>query len=464
IPRPDKIGMMKLMAKMDMRMGAPALKANPSKDDRYEMSDKFGMQMDMEGMKGDMSHDMTEDKIPGMKMDGDKAMDGMPGMNHGKVMDGKPRDTMSREQMTGMGHGKMDHGGMKMDAGTPSDRMPAAEMMGRAFDYSYLRALKPTTYDPDAPVREILLNLTGNMNRYVWSFNGVGLSETDKIAIKGGEVTRITFNNLTMMHHPLHLHGHFFRVINKHGEYSPLKHTVNVPPMQKVTIEFYGDEYGDWFFHCHVLYHMMGGMARIFSYGTPRDERLAAAPLRNLVAETDQYFTWGLADVGSHMTGLSLTSSNVRNQFNLLAEIGYNQNFEAEVTYERYIYDWVTVFGGVNVENGQPESFDNPSVTAVAGIRWFTPYMFNVDARVDYLLRPRLSIGRSLMLFPRLSAFGYYEYTADFGIVGRDDGSDDFQGETVWSAGLEYMLGRQFSLMGSYDNRFGAGGGLSWRF
>ena len=466
VARPDKIGMMKLMAKMDMRMGAPALKANPGKDERYEMADKYGMQMDMKGdMPGmDMGDDKTEGEMPGTKMDGNKTMEGMSGMNHGKVMDGNPRDTMPRQQMTGMDHGKMDHGGMKMAAGTPPDRMPAAEMMGRAFDYDYLRALEPTTYDPDAPVREILLNLTGNMNRYVWSFNGVGLAEMDKIAIKGGEVTRITFNNLTMMHHPLHLHGHFFRVINEHGEYSPLKHTVNVPPMQKVTIEFYGDEYGDWFFHCHVLYHMMGGMARIFSYGTLRDERLAAAPLINLVAETDQYFTWGLADVGSHMTGLSLTSSNVRNQFNLLAEIGYNQNFEAEVTYERYIYDWVTVFGGVNVENSAPETFDNPSVTAVAGIRWFTPYMFNVDARVDHMLRPRLSIGRSLMLFPRLSAFGYYEYTADFGVMGREDGSTDFEGETVWSAGLEYMLGRQFSLMGSYDNRFGAGGGLSWRF
>ncbi|MGY8911394.1 MAG: multicopper oxidase domain-containing protein, partial [Flavobacteriales bacterium] len=86
------------------------------------------------------------------------------------------------------------------------------------------------------------------------------------------EVTRITFNNLTMMHHPMHLHGHFFRVININGDYSPLKHTVNVPPMQKVTLEFYGnngDEAGDWFFHCHILYHMMGGMARVMSYDTP---------------------------------------------------------------------------------------------------------------------------------------------------------------------------------------------------
>jgi FtsP/CotA-like multicopper oxidase with cupredoxin domain len=77
--------------------------------------------------------------------------------------------------------------------------------------------------------------------------NGVPLAETDKIKIEGGQVTRITLNNLTMMHHPMHLHGHFFRVINENGDYSPLKHTVNVPPMGNVTIEFYGSEYGDWF-------------------------------------------------------------------------------------------------------------------------------------------------------------------------------------------------------------------------
>jgi CopA family copper-resistance protein len=491
IPRPDKIGMMKMMAKMDMRMGAPALKANPKKDERYEIKRKYGMQMDMGGM--DMSgmktgdhkmsgmdiSDKKENKMGGMKMPADTMEMGKPekpsmnGMDHSNMSPEEHAKVMGDKKMSNggmkMGDKKKDMAGMNhdnmpdMDKGDPS-LMPPAEMMGRAFDYNYLRSPEKTTYAPDAPVTEILLNLTGNMNRYVWSFNGVGLAETDKIKIKANEVTRVTFNNLTMMHHPMHLHGHFFRVINENGEHSPLKHTVNVAPMQEVTIEFYGDEYGDWFFHCHILYHMMGGMARIFSYDTPRDERLADAPLENLVAETDQLYTWGMVDVASHMSGLSLTSSNIRNQFNLNVEYGYNKNFEAEISYERYIYDWVTVFGGVNVENGEEESLDDPSITAVAGVRWLSPYLFSVDMRVDNKLRPRISIGRSIMLFPRLSAFGYYEYGADFGIMSREDCTSDYQGETVWNAGMEYMLSRKFSLMGSYDNRFGYGGGLSVRF
>ena len=69
-----------------------------------------------------------------------------------------------------------------------------------------------------------------------------------------------------MMHHPLHLHGHFFRVLNGEGARAPRKHTLDVPPMGEVTIEFFADQSGDWFFHCHILYHMMSGMSRIFHY------------------------------------------------------------------------------------------------------------------------------------------------------------------------------------------------------
>ena len=153
--------------------------------------------------------------------------------------------------------GEMQHDRMTIDKGNMVDMN-----MDDDFSYAFLKSPDKTTYPKGTPVKEILLNLTGNMNRYIWSINGV--------------------------HHPMHLHGHFFRVINKNGEYSPLKHTVNVPPMQQVTIEFYGNEYGDWFFHCHVLYHMMSGMTRVFSYDTPRDKRMEDYPLKKLIHETDR--------------------------------------------------------------------------------------------------------------------------------------------------------------------------------
>lgn len=377
-----------------------------------------------------------------------------------------PKDSMMDEKID---HSKMDHSKMKMnDDNTKMDGMDTMQMDGMdmfsEYNYDYLKSPEKTNYDKNIPVKEILLNLTGNMNRYIWSMNGVPLSEADNIKINHKEVTRITLNNLTMMHHPMHLHGHFFRVINKNGEYSPLKHTVNVPPMQEVTIEFYGNEYGDWFFHCHILYHMMSGMARVVSYDTPRDPRMAKYPVKNLINEADQYYTWAMVDAASHMTEFNFVTSNIRNQFNVSAEYGWNQNLEAEVTYERYLHDYLRVFGGVNIENEMDDSLDEITTTAIAGVRFLTPYLFNLDVRIDSKLRPQISLSREILIFPRTAIFGMYEYQANFGWVDDLPFGDNFDKEVTWNAGVEYFLSRNFSLMASYDNRFGAGGGLSVRF
>ncbi len=437
VEKPDKIAMMQEMAKMKMKMGAHAIKFQPKKDERFEMKEEYGMKMD--GME--MDHSKMEMPKDSMKMDHSK-------MDHSKM--NMPEDSP-----------KMDHSKMDMN----SEPMQMEGMgMNSEYTYDYLKSPEKTSYPKDTPVTEILLNLTGNMNRYIWSLNGVPLSETDNIKIKGNEVTRITLNNLTMMHHPMHLHGHFFRVINKNGEYSPLKHTVNVPPMEEVTIEFYGDAYGDWFFHCHVLYHMMGGMARVFSYETPRDPRMEEYPVSKIMNEANHFYTWGTADVASHMAELNLTSSNLRNQFNVMAEYGWNQNLEIEVTYERYLHDYLRVFGGVNVENETEDSLDEIETTAIAGIRYLTPYLFNLDVRIDSKLRPQIGLEREIMIFPRTLAFGMIEYQADFGLVDHLPTGIDYGDELTWNAGLEYFLSKNFSLMASYDNRFGAGGGLSIRF
>ena len=466
VARPDKIGMMQKMAKMDMKMGAHALKFQPGKDERFEMKEEYGMQMDkMEGMKMDGEMKMDHSKMKGMKMDHSK----MSGMDMNKPKDTTEMGKMDHSNMAGMDMKKdktMSGMNMKKENSMPGMKMEGMDLFAE-YNYDYLKSPSKTTYDKDVPVKEILLNLTGNMNRYIWSMNGVPLSEADNIKINNKEVTRITFNNLTMMHHPMHLHGHFFRVLNENGEYSPLKHTVNVPPMEEMTIEFYGnngDEAGDWFFHCHILYHMMGGMARVVSYDTPRDTRMDEFPASKIIEETNKWYSWGLVDAASHTTGFNLMTSNIRNQFNASFEYGWNENLEGEFTYERYLHDYLRVFGGVNIENSTRDSLNEFSTTAVVGVRYLTPYLFNLDVRVDNKLRPRIGVGRSIMIFPKLSVFGYYEYQIDLGFVDDLPMNKDFTSETVWSAGAEYMLSRNFSLMASYDNRFGAGGGLSVRF
>ncbi|RMZ50391.1 copper oxidase, partial [Flavobacteriaceae bacterium PRS1] len=199
IPKPDKIGMMKTMAKMDMKMGAHALKFRPSKDERYKMKNEYGMQMDV---------DMSSMKMNEIKMDNSKT-------------EGMKMDHMKNDQKE-IDHSKMQGMNMLKDSTTIEMKINAMNNDGMQmegmnlfsqYNYDYLKSPEKTSYPKDVPVNEILLNLTGNMQRYIWSMNGVPLSETDNIKIKGGEVTRITLNNLTMMHHPMHLHGHFFRVI-----------------------------------------------------------------------------------------------------------------------------------------------------------------------------------------------------------------------------------------------------------
>ena len=133
------------------------------------------------------------------------------------------------------------------------------------WSYRLLKSDQPSTL-PEGNIRDVELRLTGDMRTYNWSFNDVPLSAADKIKIKRGEVVRFHFINETMMDHPLHLHGHFFRVLVGNGEYDPLKHTLNVAPFEKISIEFYANEEKDWFFHCHNLYHHKAGMARVISY------------------------------------------------------------------------------------------------------------------------------------------------------------------------------------------------------
>lgn len=455
IARPDKVAMMKQMAKMDMKMGAPAMVGNQKKKTPEFLKQKYGMKMDMKdgqmnmGMNEKMS--MRDGKMQ-EKMDMKGKMDDTLGMKKDKM-------PMSHKGESDKMKGHMHDMSMMKD--TTSFDYKARKTY---FNYDFLKAKEKTTYKADLPVNDILLNLTGNMQRYVWSMNGVPLSETDKIKIKGGEVTRITLNNITMMHHPMHLHGHYFRVINENGERSPLKHTVNVPPMQKVVIEFYNEEYGDWFFHCHVLYHMMGGMARVFSYDTPRDERMQEFPVQKLIDETDHYYSWGMARTGSNFNELFLMTSNIRNEFGLRAELDYDKNLEAEISYNRYLNDWVRVYVGVNTETSTPNSYDTFNTVGLVGIKYFTPYRFNADVSIDHQLRPRIRLNRELLLFPRLFIEGEYEYRADFGWVNDLENNKSYEGETQWLVGASYILSRNFSIQGNYNNRYGWGGGLMVRF
>jgi len=165
-----------------------------------------------------------------------------------------------------MGHAAMNHGKMadaKPDSfyAPGSGLEPVAANGGKVLSYNDLRAANPLYEDREA-TREIELRLTGNMERYMWSINGVKYGDAEPVRLKYGERVRFKFVNETMMTHPMHLHGMWTILDVGAGQWNPIKHTVSVPPGSTVYTETEVDAPGQWAFHCHLAYHAASGMFR----------------------------------------------------------------------------------------------------------------------------------------------------------------------------------------------------------
>jgi FtsP/CotA-like multicopper oxidase with cupredoxin domain len=133
----------------------------------------------------------------------------------------------------------------------------------RVLRYADLRALERRA-DFAAPTREIEVHLTGNMERFMWSMDGVAFADSAPVQLALGERLRLTLVNDTMMNHPMHLHGMWMELENGHGAMIPRTHTINVQPAERLSVLIDVDAPGPWAFHCHFLYHMMVGMFRVF--------------------------------------------------------------------------------------------------------------------------------------------------------------------------------------------------------
>jgi CopA family copper-resistance protein len=225
--------------------------------------DDMGMQMSLNQM--DMNTVMYPEITGELKKKGD---DKMPGMN----MEGDKRNEMemNKEEMKDKDVNKEKKEGMNMDDHKMHDMDNQYDSNALSdivtLNYAMLKSPTKTNLPKNAPVKELKFELTGNMNRYVWSLDNKVVSEADKILIKKDDNVRLIIHNNSMMRHPMHLHGHDFRVINGQNDYAPLKNIIDIMPMETDTLEFNANASGDWFFHCHILYHMMSGMGRVFSY------------------------------------------------------------------------------------------------------------------------------------------------------------------------------------------------------
>ena len=239
----------------------------------------MGDMADMKGMsRGEVKKAGEATNMPGMAMPEAKmkgvdaappaadAMADMPGMKAATA----PATSVSAFNGGPVKHGPDHHG--PGNSAVPMETKSRLNEPGTGLEnsgtrvllYSDLRSLQPGD-DSRLPGREIELHITGNMERYMWGFDGKKFSEAEPIKFYHGERVRLTLVNDTMMNHPIHLHGMFMELDNGAGANKPRKHTINVKPAERLSLDITADALGNWAFHCHVLYHMEMGMFRIVS-------------------------------------------------------------------------------------------------------------------------------------------------------------------------------------------------------
>ena len=421
------------------------------------------------GMSNNSGHDMK-----GMDMKiGSKNEVGNTGAMKGKT-EGIKKKTDKKD---GMDMGNNSMAGMDM-APSPSERA-GGEADIVTLSYAMLKAPEKTTLRP-GPLKTLNFELTGNMNRYVWSINNKVVSEADKILIKKGENVRIVLYNNTMMRHPMHLHGHDFRLLNGQGEYAVMKNVIDIMPMERDTIEFAATEPGgDWFFHCHILYHMMSGMGRVFSYQDTlvdkTDIKSDKVAKRGLNSDDRHYHSMariGLESSGSD--GMAMLS-NTRNTIATAWHLGLHPEHgeESETTIGRYLgrmqwwrpfigYDYHYKKLGPNGEEimkgimgrnifgsdrynwlGQLSNKNNRS-TMTAGVQYLLPMNILSEFRADLDGKLRFQFSRE-----------------DIPVSPRIRTNFMLNTDKEYALGIRYILTKYFNLSTHYDSDMGLGGGLT---
>ncbi len=257
-----------------------------------------------------------------------------------------------------------------------------------------LKASAPTTLPKHAKIHDVKLVLGGDMERYIWHINNKAMFEDRTIIVNEGDVVRFTFENKTMMHHPMHLHGHFFRVLNKNGERSPLKHTVDMAPHTTRTIEFYTDEPGEWMLHCHNLYHMKTGMARTVKYSSFRPKAEIAHLQHHDPHLHDHWYTYGMAEAASNHAQAYFRLSQTWNQIDARVETrnttGENFSFkeawelEGDLLYRRWFNQFFNLAGGGT-------SFDGTE-SALAGLGYILPMLIESQVFINHRGKFRLDL------------------------------------------------------------------------
>jgi FtsP/CotA-like multicopper oxidase with cupredoxin domain len=356
---------------------------------------------------------------------------------------------------------KMSYQQMDMNEVMYPEVEPDPTKIGEPFtppvtlNYAMLKSPTSTKLNPNAPIRELKFRLTGNMNRYMWSMDDKPLSKSDKIMIRKGEVVRITLYNDTMMRHPMHLHGHFFRVLNGQGDYSPLKNVMDIMPMEENIIEFDANEEKDWFFHCHILYHMMAGMGRVFSYeNSPPNTQVPPTKKNwNYFKNEDARMIHPMFNISAQSNGVFGHGMLMNNYYFVGTKFHYNpkHGFESENKFGRLFgrNQFLNAYIGFefNWEKEHSEDMWHNEFYGTAGFEYTLPMFVKADARVNTKGKFRLQFEREDLALSKRLRFNAMWNT-----------------DQEYQVGLKYVVSKRWQLSGNYYNHYGFGAGLTFNY
>ena len=410
-----------------------------------------------EGMKmmNNMMHmDGTMDDM-GMQMSFQK-MD-MNTVMYPEITGNSMRNKMGKQE-------KMNANGMEMNHS--NHNMPSNESNRVTLNYAMLKSPTKTTLSKEAAVRELRFELTGNMNRYVWSMDNKVLAETDKILIKKGEVLRITLYNNSMMRHPMHLHGHDFRILNGQGDYAPLKNVLDIMPMETDVIEFEANTDGDWFFHCHILYHMMAGMNRVFSYENSKSNPYLTnkeKAYKKLQAESNRFHFMAENDFATNGNDGQMMLQNTRWSLATEWRLGYNDHhgYESETHIGRYIgrNQWFMPFIGFDaryrkLDHGEIEknlfgqtSTKDKRLQASIGFTYTLPMLITFQSELYHDGNVRLQLMREDIPISKRLRMVFMVNT-----------------DKEYMAGFKYIAGKNIGITTHYDSDMGIGFGVNLNY
>jgi FtsP/CotA-like multicopper oxidase with cupredoxin domain len=334
------------------------------------------------------------------------------------------------------------------------------------LNYAMLKSPTLTALPKEAPVKELYFKLSGNMNRYVWSLDNKVVSEADKILIKKGENVRIVIYNGSMMRHPMHLHGHDFRLLNGQGQNAPLKNIVDIMPMETDTLEFNANVEGDWFFHCHILYHMMSGMGRVLSYENQMPNPLIPNPKlaqRKLFADDRGFHFMAENDFATNGNDGMAMLQNTRWSIGSEWRLGYHDfhGYEVETHIGRYIgkmqwlmpfigFDWRYRKFGIDEQEtnlfGQSNSKDLRSLFTV-GVNYTLPLLIVGQAEIYQDGNIRFQLMREDMPITKRLRMSFMLNT-----------------DKEYMAGFRYIVNKNMGITSHYDSDMGLGAGITFSY